>query len=95
MPTPLDTHITEITADGDTDLPTSIGIRYGVSFAGGFGGGTIQVQHLNNGTGIPYDNGEFTGVGGCWFLAMDTTTRINMTGSTNPTVTARLVALKR
>jgi len=91
----LDTHITRLTADGSVDLPTAIGIRYGVSVAGDFGGGTVQVQHLNSNEGIPYDNGEFTAAGGCWILTMDTTTRIVLAGATSPNITVRLVTLKR
>lgn len=91
----LDSHITRITADGTVELPTAIGIRYGVSVAGDFGGGTLQVQHINNDEGIPYAEGEFTAAGGCWILTMDTMTRIVLAGSTSPDITVRLVTLKR
>ena len=90
-----DTHITHITADGTVDLPTAIGIRYGVSVRGDFGGGTLQVQHLNSGEGITYELGEFLAAGGCWILTMDTMTRVVLSGATAPNLTVRLVTLKR
>jgi hypothetical protein len=91
----LDSHITTFTADDSVELPTAIGIRYGVSVAGDFGGGTFQAQHINNDEGITYTEGEFTEAGGCWFLAMDTRTRFVLSGSATPNLTMRLVALKK
>ena len=86
----LDTHETLITADGSTLFPCAEGRRYAVTVAGDFGGGTVTVNHLNNGTKIPYTLGEFTADGGCWIITTGKQFDVTLTGATSPSISIRI-----
>ena len=94
MPTTLDAHLHKFTANGDLDLPLTMGTRYGCSIRGDFGGGAFSMLHLNEDVAILYENGTFEANGGIWIFIMNTRTRFNLIGATNPDLTLRVVQLK-
>ncbi len=83
----------EITADGDIDLPVIRGHEYHIALSGNFGGGTVSVRHLTRNEPQTFkeydDNGSHTSEGEAIFMATSKRIRINVSGSTTPSIIVR------
>lgn len=89
----LSNNETLMTADGSFLYNCAEGRRYAVTVAGDFGGGTVTVNHLNNGTKIPYTLGEFTADGGCWVITTGKQFDVTLASSTSPSISVRISAV--
>ena len=86
-----------IIADGDYDFDL-VGPLTDLNVTGGFAGGTIKIQSLNSNTGDPGDakNGSFAAPFTTVIEGDNTQkARLNLTGSTNPTINAKIGKISR
>lgn len=83
-----------ITSNGDYEFTTVAGKEYSISFDGTFGSGTYVVQYDStnddSGTYVTYTDASFTAEGAIIFSAHSSTTNINVSGATTPSVTVKV-----
>lgn len=82
-----------LTNNGDHAVDLGPG-EYGMTFSGGFGGGTLSVRHFDGtNTPVEYDNGSFTAAGGYIYMVVGRMI-LNLSGATNPSIQVRIAPLQ-